>query len=174
MRRLFLILALVVSLVPATAIAAGVTVMVGAQTVSFGGDLGKYYDIPPGPGFAVQVGFDIGIPIDLRAGRRKADEGISGDELTYDWFEVSPRFRIGNEISDINADWFVGVGAYDLTIGTVEYATAYGGFAGLGIEEFIGGKYVGRFEVKSVLWESDTYNTDGPSLNMTLLFGVKF
>ena len=59
-------------------------------------------------------------------------------------------------------------------MGAVDFDTALGGYIGMGIEEFVSDKYLGRIEVKSVFWKSDTFFTDGASLNIALLFGYKF
>lgn len=174
MRRIFLILALVLIMVPATALAGGISVLVGAQTVSFGGDLGEYYDIPPGPGIAVLVGLDLGVHVDIRAGRRTTTEGGSGRDVTYEWIEFGPRFVMGKEGATIRPDLFLGVGSYDFKLDDFEFDTAPGGYIGMGIEESVSDKYIGRLEVKAVYWKSDTSNTDGASLNMSLLFGFTF
>jgi hypothetical protein len=174
MKKVFLILALVLTLVPVTALAGGVTVLVGAQSVSFGADIGEYYDVPPGPGGAVLVGLDLGIPLDFRAGRRTAtDGGPSNSEVTYDWLEFGPRFVFGDEDSSVRGDWFLGVGSYDFTWGGIEFDTAPGAYMGIGIEETVSNNFVGRVEIKAVYWQSDTFTTDGASLNMALYFGFK-
>jgi hypothetical protein len=69
---------------------------------------------------------------------------------------------------------FVGVGSYDFKLDDFEFDTALGGYAGIGIEEAVSEKFLGRVEVKGVFWKSDTFATDGPSLNLALLFGYKF
>lgn len=173
MRKTFLILALVLILIPATASAEFLSVLVGAQTVSFGADLGEYYDIPAGAGGALLVGLDLGIPLDFRVGRRTATEGASGSEVTYDWLEAGLRLPMGKEGSTIRPDWFFGVGSYDLQLGSFEFDTAPGGYLGIGIEEVVSDKYIGRFEVKGVYWKSDTFNTDGAALNLALYFGIQ-
>jgi len=174
MRRIFLILTLVLTLVPATVLAGGVSVLVGAESVSFGADLGEYYDIPPGPGVAALVSLDIGFPVDFRAGRRTAKEGNSGSDVTYEWLELGPRFIFGDDDAPSRADWFFGVGSYDFKLGNVEFDTATGGYLGLGFEEVVSNNFVGRIEVKGVYWKSDTFNTDSASLNVALLFGFQF
>ncbi len=174
MKKIFLILALVLALAPATVLAEGVSVLAGFNSVSFGGDLGEYYDIPPGAGFTLLVGLDLGIPIDIRVGRRTATEGNSGRDMTYQWIELGPRFVLGREDADIRGDLFLGVGSYDFKRGDTEFDTAIGGYAGLGVEETVSEKFLGRVEVKAVSWKSDTFNTDGASLNLGLFFGYKF
>jgi hypothetical protein len=174
MRRIFLVLAVVLTLIPVTAAAGGVTVLVGSQSVSFGADLGEYYDIPPGPGATVLVGLDIGFPVDFRVGRRTATEGGAGRDVTYTWLEFGPRFKLCKEGASICGDWFVGAGSYDLELGDLEFDTAAGAFMGMGIQETVSDKYVGRLEVKGVYWKSDTFNTDAPSLNISLLVGIEF
>lgn len=173
MRRIFLVLALVLVLIPATASAEFMSVLVGFQSVSFGADLGEYYDIPAGPGGAVLVSLDLGFPLDFRAGRRTAKEGSSGGDVTYDWMEAGLRLPLGKEGSAISSDWFFGVGSYDLEIGSSEFDTAPGGYLGIGVQEVVSDKYIGRFEVKGVYWKSDTFNTDAPSLNLALYFGLQ-
>ncbi len=174
MRRIFLILVLVLALVPAAVHAEGTTVMIGAQSVSFGSDVGEFFDVPPGPGIALLVGLDVGVPIDLRAGVRNATEGNSGGDVKYQWIEVGPRFVFGVEGATIRPDCFLGVGSYDLEIGDVKYDTAIGGYIGLGIEESISDKYLGRIEVKTAVWKSDTNSLDAASINIALFFGVSF
>jgi hypothetical protein len=164
----------VLALAPATVLAEGVTVMAGMQSVSFGADLGEYYDIPPGAGFTLLVGLDMGIPVDIRVGRRKATEGSSGADTTYQWIELGPRFFLGREDADIRGDFFLGVGSYDLKLDDFEFDTAPGGYVGMGVEEIVSEHFVGRIEVKGVYWKSDTFSTDGASLNVALLFGYKF
>jgi hypothetical protein len=161
-------------LVPASVNAGGTSVLVGAQTVSFGADLSKYYDISPGPGITLLAAFDVGIPMDFRVGRRTADEGNTGGDVTYQWIELGPRFPLGVEGTSIQPDWFFGIGSYDLEIGDLEFDTAMGGYLGMGVEETLSERYLGRIEAKAVFWKSDTFNTDGPSLNLSLLFGVNF
>ena len=174
MKKTFLILVLAFALVPSAVFAGDVAVLVGGQSVSFGADLGKYYDIDPGIGISLMVALDLGMPVDVRVGRRTATDGASGGDVIYQWIEFGPRFTLGVEGTSIQPDWFVGVGAYDLEINSVEFDTAIGGYLGMGVEETISEKYVGRVEDKSVLWKSDTHQTDGASLNISLLFGVKF
>ena len=174
MRRIFLILALVLALVPATVHAEGTTVMIGAQSVSFGGDVGEFFDVPPGPGIAFLVSLDVGIPIDLRAGVRNATEENAGGDVKYQWIEVGPRFVVGVEGATIRPDWFFGIGSYDLEMNDVDYDTAIGGYVGLGIEESVSDRYVGRVEVKGAVWKSDPNNLDVATLNISLFFGVNF
>jgi hypothetical protein len=174
MRRIFLILTLVLTLAPVTVLAGGVSVLVGAQSVSFGADLGEYYDIPPGTGVTALVGLDIGFPIDIRVGRRTTTEGGTGRDVTYEWIELGPRFKLCQEGASICGDWFLGVGSYDLKLDDLEFDTAPGAYLGMGVEEIISDKYIGRFEVKGVYWNSDTFTTDGASLNVALFFGFKF
>ena len=174
MRRIFLILTLVLTLVPATVLAGGVSVLVGAQSVNFRADVEEYYDISPGVGPAVLIGLDLGVLVDLRAARRETEEDGTGRDVTYDALEAGLRFPWGREGSNIRPDWFVGVGSYDLEIGPLEFDTAPGGYLGLGVEEVISDKFIGRIEVKGVYWKSDTFNTDGAILNMALYFGIQF
>ena len=174
MKKIILILALVLALAPATVLAEGVSVMAGMQSVSFGADLGEYYDIPPGAGFTLLVGLDMGMQVDIRVGRSTATEGNSGADATYQWIEFGPRFVLGREDADIRGDLFLGVGSYDFKLDDFEFDTALGGYVGLGVEETVSEKFLGRVEVKAVTWKSDTFNTDGVSLNMALLFGYKF
>ena len=174
MKKIFLILALVLALAPATVLAGGVSVMAGMQSVSFGADLGEYYDIPPGAGFTLLVGLDMGIPVDIRVGRRTATEGNSGRDMTYQWIELGPRFVLGREDADIRGDLFLGVGSYDLKFDDFEFDTALGSYVGMGVEETVSERFIGRIEIKGVYWQSDTFTTDGASLNMALLFGYKF
>ena len=171
MRRIFLILALVLTLVPAPAFADAVTILVGPQTVSFGADLGEYYDIPPGLGVGMLVGLKLPLPLDFRFGRRNATENGTGSDVVYEWMELGTRFRLGREGENIRGGWFVGVGTYDLELRGLEFDTAPGGFIGMGVEQTVSDHFVGRLEVKGVYWKSDTFNTDGASLNMSLLFG---
>jgi len=174
MKKIFFFLALILALVPVTIHAEGFSVLIGAQTVSFGADLGKYYDIPPGPGPALLIGFDVGVPIDLRFGRRVATEENTGEDVTYQWIEAGPHFALGQKGADLQPDVFFGVGSYDLEIGSLQFDKALGGYAGLGIQELISEKYLGRIEVKSAVWKSDTAKTDGVSLNLALFFGARF
>ena len=174
MKKIFLILILAFALVPFNAHAGDVAVMVGGQSVSFGADLGKYYSIPPGAGISLLVAMDLGIPVDIRVGRRTATENDSGGDVTYQWIELGPRFPLGVKGTSIQPDWFFGVGSYDLEIGSTEFDTAFGAYLGLGVEETLSEKYVGRVEIKSAVWKSDTFQTDGASLNVSLLFGYKF
>jgi len=174
MKKTFFSLALILVLVPVAVHAESFSVLIGAQTVSFGADLGKYYDISPGPGPALLIGFNVGVPIDIRFGRRVTTEGNSGDDLTYQWIEVGPHFALGQKGADLQPDLFFGVGSYDLEIGALEFDPAIGGYLGLGIEEVISEKYLGRIEIKSAIWKSDTGTTDAASLNLALFFGTQF
>ena len=174
MKKFFLILALVLALAPTAVFADGISLMVGPQSVSFGADLGEYYDIPPGAGFTLLVGLDMGIPLDIRLGRRSGTEENSGDDITYQWIELGPRFILGRKDADIRGDFFLGIGSYDFKLGDLEFDTAPGGYVGMGVEETVSEHLIGRIEVKGVYWKSDTGNTDGASLNLALLFGYKF
>lgn len=173
MRKIFLIIALILVLIPAYALADGVTFLIGFQSVSFGGDIGEYYDVPPGPGLAAMVNFDLGIPLDIRVGQRNATERGTRRDVKYQWVEFGPRYRFGQEDASIRPDVFAGIGSYNLEIGSINFDRATGAYAGFGVEEAASEKFVGRFEVKSVYWKSDTFNTDGPSLNLGLFFGFK-
>jgi hypothetical protein len=174
MKKTGYLLALILILVPVTAYASGPSVLLGVQSVSFGGDLGEYYDIPPGLGVGVIVGFDTSIPIDIRIGQLTGKEEFSNDDLTYQWIELGSRVVLGVEGNTIQPDWFFGLGSYSLEIGDLDFDPAIGGYMGIGIEETIGGKYVGRVEAKGVFWKSDTRQTDGPSLNVSFLLGYQF
>jgi len=174
MKRLLIILALVLVLVPGSALAKGVTLLAGLQSVSFGGDIGEYYDVPPGPGLGILAHLDLGFPLDVRFGQRKTDERHTGRNVKYQWIEVGPRFRFGQEDASIRPDFFVGAGTYDLDIGSISFDKATGAYAGFGIEQATSSKFTGRLEVKSAYWRSDTYNTDGATLNISLLFGYQF
>lgn len=174
MRKISLTLVLLLFLVPAVGHAEGNTLMLGVQSVSFGADLGNYYDISPGVGVTLLYAFDAGIPFDLRYGVRKTTEGISNDDLKYQWIEFGPRFGMGVRGTSLQPDWFLGIGSYDLEIGDKKFDAALGAYIGLGIEETMSEKFVGRIEIKSVYWRSDTGNTDGASLNLSLLYGFRF
>ena len=174
MKKIVLILALVLAMAPATVLADGVSVLAGFQSISFGADLETYHDIPPGGGFTLLVGLDMGIPVDIRVGKKSASGGNSNTDMTYQWIELGPRFFLGREDADIRGDFFLGVGSYDLKLDDLEFDTAFGGYVGMGVEEAVSEKFIGRIEVKGVFWKSDTGNTDAPSLNMALLFGYKF
>lgn len=174
MKRLLIILALVLILVPGSALAEGVTLLAGLQSVSFGGDIGQYYDVPPGPGLGVLASLNVGFPVDVRFGQRKTDENKTGRNVKYQWIEVGPRFRFGQEDASIRPDFFLGAGSYDLEIGNISFDKATGVYGGFGVEQVTPSKFTGRFEVKTVYWNSKTYNTDGASLNLSLLFGYQF
>ena len=174
MKKALFFLALILILVPAAVHASGPTVLLGVQSVSFGGDLGEYYDIPPGLGVGLIVGFDAAIPIDLRIGQFTGTEEFSDDDLTYRWLEVGSKIILGAPGKSIQPDWFFGIGSYNLEIGSKDFDPALGGYMGIGIEETMGEKYVGRVEAKGVFWKSDTDQTDGPSLNVSFLLGYKF
>ncbi len=177
MRRIFLILTLVLSLAPATALADGLSVMVGAESVSFGADLGEYYDIPIGPGVVAIVSIPylfFGAPLDITVGQMIADEGNSGLEATYQWIEAGPRFIYGNEDDTIRPDIFAGVGSYDLEIGDFAFDTATGGYLGFGFTDKPSKHFTGRLQFKGVYWKSDTGLTDAASLNISLLFGYSY
>jgi len=177
MRRIFLILILVLTLAPATAMADGLSVMVGAESVSFGADLGEYYDLPTGLGVVAIVSIPkllLGTPLDISIGQRIVDEENSGLEATYQWIEAGPRFIFGNDGDKIRPDIFLGVGTYDLEIGDFEFDTATGGYIGFGWEDKATEHLSGRLQVKGVYWKSDTFETDGTSLNISLLFGYTF
>ena len=174
MRKTGIVLALILILVPVAAHASGPSVLFGVQSVSFGGDLREYYDIPPGLGVGVIVGFDSAIPIDLRIGTHSGTEGFSNDDFNYQWIELGSRVILGVKGTSIVPDWFFGLGYYDLEIGGLDFDPALGGYMGIGLEEIMGGKYVGRVEAKGVFWKSDTNQTDAPSLNVSFLLGYKF
>ena len=177
MRRIFLILILVLTLAPATALADGISVMVGAESVSFGADLGEYYDLPTGPAVVAIVSIPylfFGTPLDVGVGQLNVDEGNSGLETTYQWIEAGPRFIFGKDGDKVRPDIFMGVGSYDLEIGDFKFDTAPGGYIGFGWEDKATEHLSGRLQVKGVYWKSDTLQTDGASLNISLLFGYSF
>jgi hypothetical protein len=175
MRRTVLLLALVLILVSGTAYA-GPSIAVGVQTVSFGADLGEYYDIPTGPGININLMFPevLGFALDFNAGQRKVDEGNSGQELIYTWLEAGPRILFGKDGSKVRPDLFFGVGSYDLEIGSNEFDTATGGYIGFGFQEYATNDWFGRLQLKGAYWKSDTANTDAAILNISLLFGYEF
>ena len=174
MKKTGFFLALILILIPVAAHASGPSVLFGVQSVSFGGDLGEYYDIPPGLGMGLIVGFDTAIPVDLRIGTLSETEENSNDDVTYQWIELGSKLILGVRGKSIQPDWFFGVGSYTLEIGSEDFDPALGGYMGVGIQETIGGKYMGRVEVKGVFWKSDTGQTDAPSLNVSFLFGYQF
>jgi hypothetical protein len=173
MKKTGFFLALILILVPVAAHASGPSVLAGVQSVSFGGDLGEYYNIPPGLGMGIIVGFDTVIPVDLRIGMLSGTEENSNDDLTYQWIELGSRVYLGVRGTSIQPDWFIGVGSYSLEIGSKDFDMALGAYTGVGIEEAME-KWIGRVEVKGVFWKSDTGNTDAPSLNVSFLLGYQF
>jgi hypothetical protein len=174
MRRTLILLAFALILVSGTAYA-GPSVAVGWQTVSFGGDLGTYYDIPVGPGINVNLMFSefLGFALEFNAGQRKVDDDLNR-EVIYTWLEAGPRILFGEDSSSIRPDFFFGVGSYDLEIGNLEFDTAPGGYIGFGIQEYVDDSWFGRLQVKGVYWKSDTANTDGAALNFVLAIGYEF
>ena len=174
MRRTLILLALALILVSGTAYA-GPSLAVGVQTVSFGGDLGKYYEIPAGPGININVMFPefLGFALDFNAGQRKVDND-AGNEVIYTWLEAGPRILFGKDSSSIRPDFFFGVGSYDFEVGGFEFDTAPGGYIGFGFQEYATDDWFGRLQIKSVYWKSDTFNTDGASLNVGLSIGYDF
>jgi hypothetical protein len=174
MRRTLILLAFALILVSGTAYA-GPSVAVGVQTVSFGGDLGTYYDIPVGPGININLMFPemLGFALDFNAGQRKVDDNLHR-EVIYTWLEAGPRILFGKDSSSIRPDFFFGVGSYDLEIGGVEWDTAPGGYIGFGVQEYANNDWFGRLQVKSVYWKSDTFTTDGAALNFVLAIGFEF
>jgi len=154
----------------------GVAVHAGLQTVSFGADLGKYYDFPAGPGVAVILGLPsfLGVPFDICAGLRNTKEGNSGDDAEFNWVEIGPRFPFGKENSRIRPEWFAGAGLYDLKIGDLDFDPATGAFFGFGLEDFASEKISGRFQIKMAYWKSDTGSLDASSLSFTLMYGYHF
>ena len=175
MRRTLILLALALVLVSGTAYA-GPSIAVGVQTVSFGGDLGKYYEVPAGPGININLMFPefLGFALDFNAGQRKVNEGNSGEELTYTWLEAGPRILFGKDNSKVRPDLFFGVGSYDLEIGSAEWDTAPGGYIGFGFQEYASDDWFGRLQIKSVYWKSKTANTDGATLNFVIAIGYDF
>ncbi len=174
MRRTLILLALALVLASGTAYA-GPSLAVGVQTVSFGGDLGKYYEIPTGPGINVNLMFPefLGFALDFNAGQRKVDDDLNR-EVIYTWLEAGPRILFGKDSSSIRPDFFFGVGSYDLEIGGVEWDTAPGGYIGFGVQEYASDDWFGRLQVKSVYWKSDTSFTDGATLNFVMSIGYDF
>lgn len=156
--------------------AEGISLLAGFQTISFGGDLGKYYELPSGLGPVLNIGLPavLGVPVDITIGQRSMEEGNSGEDAKYRWVEAGPRFILGKEGSRIRPEVVAGGGLYNFEIGDKEFDGATGFYAGFGFEDFATEKISGRFLVKSVYWKSDTYNTDAPSLNFILMYGVKF
>jgi hypothetical protein len=156
--------------------AEGVTVHAGLQTVSFGADLGKYYDFPAGPGATIVVGFPsiMGIPFDVGTGLRSTKESNSGDDADFSWVEVGPRFPFGKESSRIRPEWFAGAGLYDLKIGSTNFDAATGFYVGFGLEDFASENISGRFQIKAAYWKSDTGSLDASSLNFSLMYGYRF
>ncbi len=176
MRGFPVVIILLLVLAPSGVCAEGLNLYLGLQTVSFGSDLGDYYDIPAGAGPAITVGIPsiLGVPFDINLGRRDTSDERTGEDVKYQWLEFGPRFPFGSEGARLQPELFAGGGIYDLKIGDVDLDTGLGFFAGLGIEDFVSDKISGRFSVKAVYWESSTYNTDAPSLNFSLMYGYHF
>jgi hypothetical protein len=155
----------------------GVSVHAGLQTVSFGADVGDYYNLPSGPGLALLVGFPsslTGVPIDINLGLRKVQESNSGDDAEYRWLEVGPRFPFGRESSRVRLEWFAGAGLYDLKIGDLTFDTATGLYGGLGIEDFATERITGRFQIKGSYWQTDTGSIDAACLSISMMYGYRF
>jgi hypothetical protein len=156
--------------------AEGISVLAGFQTVSFGGDLGKYFDLPAGPGLVLNVGLPaiMGVPFDVTVGQRTMKEGNSNDDVKYRWVEAGPRIFLGEEGARIRPEIVAGGGLYNFELGNVEYDSATGFYAGFGFQDFATDRILGRFLVKTVYWKSDTEHTDAPSLNFSLTYGYQF
>lgn len=176
MRKIAILVSLVLSLFAVQVHAEGLSLLAGFQTVSFGGDLSKYYDIPSGPGIVLNLGLPsvVGMPIDITVGQRSADERGSGRDVKYSWVEAGPRFLLGREGGRIRPEIVAGGGFYNLEIGDQDFDGAAGLYAGFGFEDFATEKISGRFLIKGVYWKSDTYSTDAPSLNFVLMYGIRF
>jgi len=176
MRVFPVLMILLLVMAPVGAGAEGLSLYLGLQTVSFGSDLGEYYDIPAGAGPTLTVGIPsiLGVPFDINLGMRDTTDEKTNEDVKYHWAEVGPRFPFGAEGARIRPEFFVGGGIYDLKIGDVELDTGMGFFAGFGIEDFVSEKISGRFQIKAVYWESDTYNTNAPSVNFSLMYGYHF
>ncbi len=154
----------------------GVSVHAGFQTVSFGADLGDYYDLPSGPGLALTVGIPslLGTPFDISLGLRSMTEGNSGEDADYRWVEFGPRFPFGKEDSRVRPEWFAGAGIYDLKIGDLEFDTSTGLYVGMGVEDLATERISGRFQIKGGYWQSDTGKTDAAFLCFSLMYGYRF
>ncbi|MBN2720210.1 MAG: outer membrane beta-barrel protein [Proteobacteria bacterium] len=171
-----LLMVLLLILVPTGAAGEGWSLYLGLQTVSFGSDLGDYYDIPAGAGPALTIGIPplMGLLFDFNFGMRNTSDETTREDVEYRWMEFGPRFPFGRDGARIQPEFFAGAGIYDLKIGDVDLDTGGGVFAGFGVEDFISDKVSGRFRVKAVYWESETYNTNAPSLNFSLMYGYHF
>jgi len=176
MRKIVILVSLILSFSAAQVSAEGISLLAGIQTVSFGGDLGKYYDLPSGVGMVLNIGVPsfLGLPVDLSVGQRSMEEGNSGADVKYRWVEAGPRFRFGKEGNRIRPEIIAGGGFYNLEIGDLEFDGAAGFYAGFGVEDYATDKISGRFQVKAVYWKSDTANTDAPSLNFVLMYRFRF
>ena len=176
MRRIVILAALVLVLTSVQVHAEDFSIMAGFQTVSFGGDLGKYYDLRSGPGFVIDFGLLslLGVPFDITVGQRKVEEGNSKEEARYRWAEFGPRFRLGREGLRVQPEIIAGLGYYMFEIGDTKYDNAPGYYAGIGFQDLVSDHLAGRFHIKAVYWESDTLQTDAPSLNFVLMYGYQF
>jgi len=176
MRAFQVLIILLLVMAPVGACAEGLSLYLGLQTVSFGSDLEEYYDIPAGAGPALTIGIPsiLGVPFDINLGKRDTSDEGTDEDVKYQWVEFGPRFPFGREGARVRPEFFAGGGVYDLKIGDVELDSGTGFFAGLGIEDFVSDKISGRFRIKAVYWESDTYKTDAPSLNFSLMYGYHF
>jgi hypothetical protein len=179
MRKIVVLALLVLSLTAAQVQAEGFSILAGFQTVSFGGDLGKYWDLPSGPGPVLNLSLmsGWGVPLDFTIGQRKINEKFSGDEVTYRWAEFGPRFYLGREDFRVRPEIFGGAGYYNLDgieTGSGEIDGAFGYYFGFGFEDLATEHLTGHFQIKSAYWKSDTGKVDAPSLNFVLMYGYRF
>ena len=176
MRATIFIVALLLVFPVVQAHGEGLSVHAGLQTVSFGADLGKYYDIPSGPGVTILIGLPsfLGVPFDIGVGLRNTRESGSGYDSDFSWIEVGPRFPLSKKSSRLRPEWFGGAGFYDMKIGSTRFDTATGFYTGLGVEDFASDKISGRFQIKGAYWKSDTGSLDASSLNFSLMYGYYF
>jgi hypothetical protein len=176
MRRIFIITSLVLIFTGTPVHGESVSVLAGFQTVSFGGDVGKFWDIPSGPGLVLNIAFPsfIGVPFDLNIGQRKVNESGTNDEVKYNWIEAGPRFFLGREDDRIRPEFVAGAGIYNLDVGDISFDQATGIYFGFGFEDAATQHLTGRFQVKLVYWQTDPGSIDAPSLNFTLMYGYRF
>jgi hypothetical protein len=176
MRKIAILALIVLSFTAAQVQAEGVSILAGFQTVSFGGDLGEYYDLPSGPGpvLNLSVMTTLGVPVDFTIGQRKGKEEYSGDEATYRWAELGPRFILGREDLRVRPEFGAGAGYYNLDIGSEEFDGAFGYYFSFGFEDQATEHLTGRFQIKSAYWKTDTGSLDAPTLNFVLMYGYRF
>ncbi len=145
---------------------------IGLHTASFGGDLrpGTWVAIMPGPGVALNIGFNMSskLALDARAGITFQEERVSNSRVNLEWVEFGPIIYLLGP-SKIRPFLSVGIGTYRLeTTGIDLEGTGY--YGSIGVQESIGETLSAKLYLESSRWEDTNFDLKVEAFNVGLIF----